>query len=366
MTTLLIKDSLRAAVEKTSAGRQTVLYTASGQPSFMYPLAQFGIDAQAQLSNDPATPSHPAFVVAGLVRREFFYGVYQGVLRNGELLSLPGQDPQRGLDFDAFSKSARACGPGWHLSTNAEWAALMLWCVSNGFSPRGNSDYGRSIEAAQEQGSRVCEHDPDNAATLGGSGPLSWRHNNSADGIADLSGNLWEWQAGVRLVDGEIQIIADNDALSANLDSCSNAWRSIRLSDGELLLPGNPASAKYDARAPCIQGNAGAPLLSSRVRHRTGEAGSNLNTSGLMDADFNAISTTTGVQVPAILKALGLFPMHEVLDGDQVYLRNYGERLLLRGGAWYSGGCAGLRSLCLSHPRKHASLTVGGRPAFAL
>ena len=39
---------------------------------------------------------------------------------------------------------------------------------------------------------------------------------------------------------------------------------------------------------------------------------------------------------------------------------------MLAGGAWYSGLDAGLTALCLSHPRHHASATVGARPAFLL
>lgn len=39
------------------------------------------------------------------------------------------------------------------------------------------------------------------------SGPVTWNHNHHGDGICDLNGNVWEWNAGMRLVDGEIQIM---------------------------------------------------------------------------------------------------------------------------------------------------------------
>ena len=32
-------------------------------------------------------------------------------------------------------------------------------------------------------------------------------HNHDMSGIADINGNLWEWTGGLRLMDGEIQII---------------------------------------------------------------------------------------------------------------------------------------------------------------
>ena len=35
MVTIVMRDALRAQVERASQGRQTVLYTAKGQPSYM-------------------------------------------------------------------------------------------------------------------------------------------------------------------------------------------------------------------------------------------------------------------------------------------------------------------------------------------
>ena len=95
----------------------------------------------------------------------------------------------------------------------------MLWCRRHGHAAQGNTDSGRSILApearpASTAATRGRAGDP---ATLTGSGPARWRHDHTAHGIADLCGNLWEWQAGLRLVDGEIQIIPDNDAVQADL-----------------------------------------------------------------------------------------------------------------------------------------------------
>lgn len=85
-----------------------------------------------------------------------------------------------------------------------------------------------------------------------------------------------------------------------------------------------------------------------------------------MDAAFDHIQSLDGTKVPNRLKILGITPHHRSVDGDQVYLRNYGERILMRGGAWYSNAAAGLRTLCLSHGPTHVSATVGARPAWCL
>lgn len=63
---------------------------------------------------------------------------------------------------------------------------------------------------------------------------------------------------------------------------------------------------------------------------------------------------------------VGLRSMLAKLTDDQIYLRNYGKRALMRGGAWYSRTSAGIDALCLSHTEHHKSTTVGARRAWIL
>ena len=370
MPTIFIKDDLRAAVEAASGGRQTVLYTAKGQPSYMNVVPKFNLEDVADTAGSLGTGVHPAFIVNGIEKSEFFYGSYSGVIKNGELLSLPNTNPSRSSNFDAFSNAARANGAGWHISTNAEWAALLLWCHKNGFVPRGNSNWGRSSAATFETGRRVDGGSPGattgDGAVLTGSGPASWRHDNTSGGISDLAGNVWEWQGGLRLVDGEIQIIPNNDAVTADMTALSAAWRAIRLSDGALVAPGTAGTAKFDSPNATTTGNGGTPILSSAIVNRNGALGSNENTAGVCDGPFNAITQAAGVVSPAILKALGLFSHKDVTDGDRIYVRNYGERLPIRGGNWSYGANAGVRALLLNSARSHVSSDIGARPAFVL
>ncbi|KAB0494021.1 hypothetical protein [Pseudomonas vancouverensis] len=369
MPTIFIKDDLRAAVEAASGGRQTVLYTAKGQPSYMNVVPKFMLEDVADAPGSLGTGVHPAFIVNGIEKTEFFYGAYAGVIKNGELLSLPNVNPARSSGFDTFSTAARASGAGWHMGTNAEWAALMLWCHKNGFVPRGNSNYGGSSDAAFETGRRVDGGAPGlvtgDPVVLTGSGPASWRHDNTPNGISDLNANLWEWQGGMRLMDGEIQIIPNNDAASADLSSTSAAWKAIRLTDGALVAPGTAGTAKFDSPTDTTVGNGGSPVLSSTIINRNGPIGDN-GTFGVMTAPFNGMTTAAGVTAPAILLALGLFRHKDVADSDLIYLRNYGERLLFRGGGFGSGSAAGLRSVTLQNPRAYAGGSFGARPAFVL
>ena len=70
MTTILIKDKLRQSVEVASGGLRTVLYTTTGQPTFMNIVEKFLLsDIDASL---PATV-HPAFIINGVEKDSHSY-----------------------------------------------------------------------------------------------------------------------------------------------------------------------------------------------------------------------------------------------------------------------------------------------------
>lgn len=359
MTTIFIKDDLRASVEAASGGHQTVLYTAKGQPTFMNVFAKFnGPDVAAGL---PAG-IYPAFIVGGVEKSELFLGSYPGIVKNGELLSLPGVDCATYINHDTAVAYARACGAGHHVMSNIEFAAMALWCRANSFQPRGNTNWGKSDAAAWETGRRIDGLAPGTASgsgrTLTGSGPVSWRHDNSSSGISDLCGNVWEWTPGMRVDMGEIQIIANNDAAlnATDFGAASTAWKAIDGANGALVAPGSANTVKYATSGT-------APYTLVRASGQSFEGMTNPGT------------TPVGATALALLKAYGLFPVAALLGGtiatpaansDAFYLNAEIEALPLRGGNWDYAASAGVFSLSCYSARSDAINVIGARPAFVL
>ena len=361
--TIFVKDELRASVEAATGGKVTVLYTASGAPSYVHPVPKF-----SKQDLDPSLGSgvHEAFIVGGVEKSEVFVGAYPGVVKGGELLSLPGVDPSASANHDQFVAYARACGAGWHCMSNAEWAALQLWCWKNGFMPRGNSNYGRSSDNTWEAGRRADGIAPGTASgtarTLTGSGPASWRHDNSPAGISDLCGNVWEWAPGLRVVDGEIQVIANNDSVlsATDLGPTSSAWKAIDGVTGALVTPTFTGS---------IVGGNYVPTTPNSVRYAVSGT-ANYTLVRASGASFEGMTNPGGSPASAdaikALKSLGLFPVDGALGGDYFGIVTTGERLPIRGGRWNVGSVAGVFALDLRYARSDADTAIGARPAFVL
>ena len=350
--TILIKDSLRQSVELASGGLQTVLYTAKGQPTYMNIIQKYDMSTiDASLSG-----THPAFIVDGVEKPEIFIGTYQGRIVGGELLSLPNVEPSYSTNYDNFLTAARACGNGHHLITNAEWSAVALQCYKDNTQPLGNTYYGRSSENPLLVGRRADGLNPGNtsgsARTLTGSGPVQWRHNGKENGIADLSGNVNEWNSGLRLLNGEIQVIADNNAskLAINLGAASTEWKAIDGETGNLVTPD------------------GAGTTVGTIKYADGGTADYTINGGSFGAIRN-LSTTKPVTAVALarLKALCLYPHIEntaSYNGDYFGKSITGETLPIRGGGWHDAAYAGVVYLNLRNARSSTSTAIGARPAF--
>lgn len=375
-------DRERLALESASGGKNTLILDDLGLPSVMVRIPK--CRWSDIVPGGPSTTCS-AFIINGKEVDSIYVSKYQNIIEGGRAYSLPGRDPAAWVNFDQAKAACEAKGKGWHLMSNAEWMMLAHWCKTNGTIPRGNNYCGRDVDHAWEHGVQSYDwvdannwnnmanyHDDKGyhhtGRTLTGSGPASWRHDNTPDGVSDLNGNVWEWTSGLRLMNGEIQVIPDNNSAAAVDESRnSNLWRAI-LQDGSLALPGAANTLKYNGS---VAGDAtqtdhyiGAPMLDVKNDKPSYTGGNVDDYYAQTSCVLESMTAASGVTVPQIAKDLGLFPVDSNLNGDAIWVRNYGERLPFRGGDWTGGAYAGVFALGLLDPRACTGGSVGFRAAF--
>lgn len=320
---IIVKDTLRESVERASEGKQTVVRTSKGYPSYFNVVHAFKCES---ISDSMGTGVHPAFVVNGVEKSHMLVGSYQAIISDGQALSLPYQNPKTSISFDKAKAACVAAGPGFHMLTNWEWAAIALWMVKNGYGDlHGNTNYGKSHKNSEEFGISSG----DGGKTLTGSGPDSWRHDGSPYGISDLVGNVWEWCDGLKLSDGKIIMPRDNDFAADE-----SAWP-----DSGVVINGT-----------------GGIQFSNKITKRD-----------WLNTPFTEITSKEDQPLPVSINqallcpcdgSLGI-PGHVWADNTQGF-----EALPIRGGRWGSTSTCGLAALNLSNQRSNVYTSLGFRPAF--
>ncbi|WGY77580.1 SUMF1/EgtB/PvdO family nonheme iron enzyme [Aeromonas caviae] len=336
-----ILDAERYALERATGGRQTIIRDSAGNANAMFVLPRFSY-ADLGMTADMGTGDVTAFDFGtGSIKGEIFIGAY---LASGSgAVSAPRQEPRTSLDHTAARNACSAKGAGWHLMTAHEWAAIALWCMANGYEPIGNTNSGRSHAKTWMVGDRADNRAPGDGAGTGrtqtGSMGSEATHTRTLGGIADLVGNVWEWQDGLLLQDGRFKISAYNT--QAEVD-----WAFV------------------DAYLDASSLSGGSAILSSAITNRLGALGDNANTGNFASVDWRSMTKAGGYVSLQALRRLLVEPA-SVLPQGRIYMRNFGERLPYRGGGWSDGSNAGLAALVLHYSRVYMPPNLGFRPAFA-
>lgn len=352
---------LSALALKAVCPNNEILYDDKGMPSIMVKIPKM---TYAQLGLGESQAIHPAFIINGSEVSAIYISKYQNIVKNGRAYSLPGQDPAANIDFETAMGYCTAKGSGWHLMTRAEWALIALWCKANGTMPYGNNNYGRDSRETiykaiptyiDEQG-RTCR-----VAT--GTGPLTWSHDGTPSGIWDLNGNMSEWVGGIRLVYGELQILANNNAADPAHSQLAGGteWMAIDGTTGALITPDGTGTTNNSLKLDWV---------GSAWKWITGEISSAADES--RNCIFENVSVDEGVSEEAtlLLKALGLLKHDQAsgaYEGDAMYANNgAAERLFGSGGLWSNGAASGVFCVNGLSERTYVLTTRGFRSAFVV
>lgn len=267
---------------------------------------------------------------------EYLISKYPNALIGGVPHSLPFQKPAVDVNFDEAVQLCESKGPGWHLLTNDEWAALARQSWENDTMPTGNTASGKSHSHPEQTGTT---YDGGYGKTLTGSGPVAWNHDRTAEGVSDMCGNIWEHVGGIRFLNGQVQVIPDNGAAAgADQSADSKEWQAIYTADGDPVYF-NPRGGEIFVEPTEAE-----------------------------DKDYDGVRFTDleakGLDVPDKLIELGLYPPAGYESDEYFWIDNNAERCVCRGGGWGSGAGAGVFCLSGACSRAGSGTSVGFRSAL--
>ena len=348
-------DLTNLAVTGLAPGNE-LIYDNAGMPSIMVKIPKM---TYKQLGMGESTAVHPAFIVNGTEVDAIYISKYQNIVQNGRAYSIGGVDPAASLNFDQARQYCEAKGEGWHLMTRMEWGMILRWCIANGFLPKGNNNFGKhSSENVYKAIPTYKDGDKGTGRTATGTGPLTWYHDQTPSGIADLTGNIWEWSGGVRMVYGELQILANNNGVdSEHSQSATSAeWKAINAADGTLITPDGSGTTSGSVKADWI----GNKLTWSTAITNKEDTGRNPTFANIV------CDSSIGDNAKLLLYNLGFleYPGDTLEDGNGCWFNNgAAERCFSSGGSWDNSSC-GLASFNGSNPRSNAWAYLGFRSAY--
>lgn len=244
-------NDVDAAVRVLSGGANCVMYQNAVVGNFDLPSVMVKIPfmTMGQVFGISSDDPHPAFVIGDNVYSNIYVAKYPCIVRDNKALSQPLQKPENNISLaDAYFACSRmgvdTNGLGWHLMTALEYNLLAWRSWHKATQPSGNVDITTGEQA-------IFADTTTPGRTLAGSGPVTWNHNASMNGVCDLAGNVREHINGLYLTnDGAIAFVTesgnfDNSAalvkdtpypvayykyFDSNLDLTSNGSNAVKVS----------------------------------------------------------------------------------------------------------------------------------------
>lgn len=305
-----------------------VIYDNAGIPSIM---RRFRKVTNKELFGG-SDKTNAAFIINGEEYDEIYISVYPNTMINGKPYSLPYTTPWTNITNDEAAKACFSKGEGWHLMTAVEWGLLANISKKLGTLPHGNTNCGSYHADDTEKGQKVPNS---SGMTLTGSGPSTWTHDHTPEGVHDLCGNVWEMLRGLRLKNGALQAAENNNAATdIDLRDDSRNWKDVVDNDGDSV------NILIDGDTICI----------GTEKEEDGD----YTGSAWEDVEINCDSEQ--------LKELALYN-----GEDKAYLyadTSEGEYFPHRGGYWSSSSGAGVFYTRLSYLRSNSNDILGFRSAY--
>lgn len=190
-----------------------VIYDKDGFPSMMLKLENTAPSKEE---------ADPIFIVKGQEYDSIYVSRFVNSIMDGHAVSLPFMNPAVRLNMDEMIAACKAKGEKWHLLTIREWRYIVDRTIEG---IHGNTSYGSYYGDGSEHGIKG-----DYGLTLTGSGPASWFHNGDKEtGIADVVGLVWKTVAGLRLKNGIVEYMKDNDAAAPDADLSEDSKEFLQI-----------------------------------------------------------------------------------------------------------------------------------------
>lgn len=317
-----------ADIPATQPGVQhdiVAIYDNAGIPSIMH---RFRKVTNKELFGG-SDKTHRAFIIGGEEYDEIYISVYENCEINGKPYSLPYQKAWVNITNDDAAKACFSKGEGWHLLTAAEWGLLADMSLKLGTLPHGNTSRGRYHADGAEHGKVYDEY-----YTLTGSGPATWTHDHTPEGVHDLCGNHWEMVRGLRMKDGRLQAAANNDAaLDIDLTAEGDGWQAVTDDTGKPINVSVDGGIAFTTEEDIEQDYTGDCWEDVKIECESEQ-----------------------------LKELALFAGE---PNAYCYIDSTdGEYFPIRGGGWGHGATAGVFYTYLSSARSYVGAAVGFRSAY--
>jgi len=294
-----------------------VIYDKNGLPNMMLKLENMAPEKELV---------DPVFIVKGVEYDSIYLSRFLNSAAKDQVVSLPFRDPLTSISMDEAIAKIRRKGEGWHLLTNCEWQYIKDTTRSG---THGNTSYG-VYHADNAESGIISKY----GRTETGSGPASWFHNGDPEtGIADTIGNVWKIVSGIRLKNGKLQYMPDNDAAAPGADLSENSTEFL-----EVLVDGCPVKIG--------PGKNGMMITTGKVK------GWDCVERGDVCIDLKT--------VPDILKELGIIT-DDAESETEIFVADaeLDEAICFVGAYWSHTSHSGPSSLNLGHSRTSVNMIIG-------